>query len=514
MKNMKYLLRLLGAVTLTGLSVTTLAACGTEKVTSSFDLSTMKAENITATTKNILAVNPKKVIATEVIDGIMPSILECVNRVSNKSFAKDDFIITLKSTPQGAEYKNLDLDKKLGKTYVKIAASNKTNALSKETELLGYALPYASEVTDLAELTVNKLTIVKSLYARKPEAVKEKEIIDGIISKILVDIKGLKHNNSINEKDFTVKISSAADGKTPIATIDLRKTRSAKERTIYVKVLNTGNSDVIKETATWLEYALPGTEPTVDLGDAITIPNLKKILYSTDAILEKNVLLAINKLNPSTLTAVPLTMDDVIIAINSDKQGATVTGKGKYHDSVPVTFTTIEIKLTELGNITPALGIGTPLVDTDVLKVIIAKNLPAATGLRNTTDVVIVIDPNNRTATVTGANDYTGVISVTFHLVRNDISTGVSVADPKVRIAAASTNNSELLKNTDIQKAVIAAITTKHRGVVTVYNTDFILTVEKDNKPQATGPIEFTVTAQKTSILIQGQFKFKISLLA
>jgi len=499
MKNMKYLLRLLGVVTLTGLSVTTLVACGDQKV-EPVDLSEMKATNIPATKKNIIATTVGATTPSEISTGIMPSVLEGVKKfTNNKNVTKNDFTIGVGINAQGATFTTKDLSTPNATIFVQIRATE-TKVLKNTTTWLEYKLPKASLIIDLSASPALAITPIGKLYAETANAVKPQEILDNINQSIITAVQA-KGNESITNDDIKIAISSDPGG-TPLITAPKDCSNAT---TIYVQVSSGDKTLAVKNKTAWLEYALPPAEATTAL--SITNKALTNILSVTAAPSVENILLAINNLNTSVVGWKVLTTNDVTIAVNADNKGAKVTGKGQYHGSVDVTFTTLIVK-TDLGKITPALP-KVLVTEAEILAAINKTNTaatPGWTALTITNVGISNITTEGATVTCKGSG-YQGVLSVTYEA--KVLITDVTIRDPGGITVVSGATYDALNADPRITALIVKAINAAN--AIDVKTSDFTTTNNKSGV-QGVGAVEFTVLANLTSKKITGTFKFIITL--
>jgi len=515
MKNMKYLLRLLGTLTLTGLSVTTLAACSNPKADPKTDLSQMQSSDITVTKNNIIALNPRVVIQSEVIKGITPSILESIKKITqNKAVTTADFTIALAANDQGDPYQLLDLSPTAAAKTTFVQITSVTKVLSAKTKWLSYLLPKAiappATVTDLKDLG----TVIPPAFwnVNNIGDIKEQEVISAIRPNILTAVQAINHNSSIVAGDITIQVALDEKGIDKIPPSFAWGADPIKP--IYFLVSSTGvNQEVIGQTneTTWLSLSLTRPDVKDDLNIVIETKALGTVVASGDKPSAASILFVVNKLNTTTLPA-ELTTDDVIVKIISNEK-ATLTGteQGWYSgSSANITFTTMPV-ITALGEVD---NHGKPPTDLEILNALnlVNANTPNWKNL-NFSDIKIVKKTTLENATVAiTTNDFKGILDLTFTIKKTDI-TGFKTFTPPTDIAFDSRGiNKALESNEYIKKAVIDGVNQKFS--IDIDETDFTLKVgDPDGIQKLSQPTKITVIASPNSTKITGTFDFEFYLI-
>jgi len=514
MKNMKYLLRLLGALTLTGLSVTTLAACGgASNSNTKFDISKMTTADFVSTKNNIIAVNSSSVSKEEVISGIKSSILESVKKFTqNKEIAEADFTITLAANAQGGAYQPLNLSVNTGSTFVQITSNTKILGIGNKTKGLSYALPIATTITnlkDLGEVIPPPAWIVGDITK-----IKEKEIMSVISPNILVAVQAINHNSSIVAGDITIQVALDKTGSQKIPTpfdwgADLTKI-------IYFQVSSTGNPAVIGKTNEnkWLSFLLKApTDKKIDLNDLIKKPGLGKIVAKKDSHKDvkpstESILLVVNELNN-----VNLTENNVKVDVTNNQE-AVIKGeeKGPYSgSSVAVTFTTMPV-ITTLGEINTH---GKLPEAAEIMDALNEVNVGYTTGWEILTSSTFeIVNPVTTLAANVKVLDknFKGILDLSFTISASRVDiTDFAFVPPTDIVFDPKGTDGALVYNAEIQKAVVNGINQNLN--VDISRNDFTLAVEnKTNVQEIRTPIKITVTAYPTSDKITGSFVFYVYL--
>jgi len=296
MKNMRCLLKLLGTITLTGLSVIPLAACGGASKSDMTDISKMDSKDFALPTKDIIAKTITAVTPDEIIEVIKPVILNNIKAFTKKDITQSDFTITLAANAQGAPYQALDLSPNAStKTiFIQITSNTKVLGIGHKTEWLAYQLPKA---TVKLEIPVKNLT--KVFATTTPTSTPSSE-------SIIMAINGVNAKNP----DWVTLTSNDVD----IENIN------ATSATV------TGKGDYHQD------------QITVTFTTTVVKSNLYLIKVEKGKVLSiADVLLVINGVNAKTPDWIMLEEDDIAIKIG-DNNNITVTGKGKYQGQITLTY--------------------------------------------------------------------------------------------------------------------------------------------------------------------------------
>jgi len=517
MKNMKYLLRLLGALTLTGLSVTTLAACSNPKANPKTDLSQMKTSDITVTKNSIIALNSSLVTQTEVIKGIKPSILTSIKKITqNKAITEADFTIALALNAQGDPYQLLDLSPNATVKTTFVQITSVTKVLSAKTKWLSYLLPKATApVTDLKDLgTVIPPAVWNVANIAR---IKEREIISAIRTNILTAVQAINHNSSIVAGDITIQVALDETGSQKIPTpfdwgADLTKK-------IYFQVSSTGNPAVIGKTneTTWLSVSLTTPGVKDDLNIVIKAKTLGKVVTNGDKPSAASILFVVNKLNTKTLPT-ELTADNVIVKIISNEK-AVLTGKeqGIYSDSsANINFTTMKV-ITALGEVDNQ---GKPPMVYTLLNALNLANAKTPNWITLYWSDIFVKKTTLENANVAITTRlFKGVLDLTFTPIppieRADITGFVTFIPPSDIVFDSAARNKALESNERMKKEIVESINKRFsKGFRTnIDESDFTLKVgDPDDMQKLNQPTKITVTANPNSEKIIGTFDFNLYL--